>query len=78
MDQPEEFQARPPIRRPDVLARNCGSTWAFTPITNAARLFFDENISSEPWQWLGASLVVDHRFALDLIAILCDAGLAVG
>jgi len=36
------------------------------------------NVESEPWQWLGASLVVEHRFAAGLIEGITDAGLGIG
>ena len=52
---------------PDVLIRNEGTVWVFNPPTPAAQEWFDENVESEPWQWLGTSLVVDHGFAMGLI-----------
>ena len=62
------------LNKPDALVRNCGSTWAFNPLSQAAKTSIDENVASEPWQWLGTSLVVDARYALGLIKILADEG----
>jgi hypothetical protein len=42
---------------PDVLISNEGTVWVFNPLTPAAKDWFDENVESEPWQWLGTSLV---------------------
>lgn len=44
-----------------------GSFVLFTPLDADAREWFEDNVSSEPWQWLGAALAVDHRMARDLI-----------
>lgn len=63
------------MNTPDVLVRNCGSMWAFNPLTDAAKTFFDKNVASEPWQWLGSSLAVQHRYAADLAAGMHAAGL---
>jgi hypothetical protein len=67
MDQPEELQARPPIRRPDVLARNCGSTSHSRrlPRRRDATLTYT---SPNRMLWQGASLVV--AIFAHLIAIL--------
>jgi hypothetical protein len=62
-------------KAPDVLVANDFSVFVFTPITAQGKEWFDENVQSESWQWLGASLVVEHRFAWGLAAGLKDAGL---
>jgi hypothetical protein len=33
------------LNKPDVLVRNCGTTWAFNPLTQAAKTFADENVA---------------------------------
>jgi hypothetical protein len=63
---------------PDVLIRNEGTVWVFNPLTPAAQEWFDDNVESEPWQWLGTSLVVDHGMAAGLVQGILDAGLQVG
>jgi hypothetical protein len=54
-------------READILIRDFGSIWSFTPQTEAATNFMDE-LGTEGWQWLGGSLHVDHRPAHDLLA----------
>jgi len=63
---------------PDVLIRTEGTVWVFNPLTSAAQEWFAENVQSEPWQWLGTSLVVEHRFAIGLVQGITDAGLRIG
>ncbi len=63
----------------DVIVENCGTVWTFQPVSDAARAVFDEKVASEPWQWLGRSLVVDHRMARDLaVALQENEGLVLG
>ena len=62
-------------RTPDVLVSNAGTVFVFCPLTCAAKQWVDENVQSEPWQWLGASLVVETRFAWGLAIGMKDAGL---
>jgi hypothetical protein len=54
----------------DVVAENHGSVWQFWFNTEAARDFVIENVQSEDWQWLGAALCVDHRYAGGLVEFL--------
>ena len=65
------------MANPDVLIRSEGTVWIFNPVTAAAKEWFDENVHTESYQWLGTSLVVDHRFAAGLIQGILDAGLEV-
>lgn len=46
-----------------VAVTSHGSVVTFTPLTEEAKAWFDENVQSEGWQWIGASLGVDHRMA---------------
>jgi hypothetical protein len=62
---------------PDVITDNYGSIVGITPMTPAAREWIDENVSAEPWQWLGATLNIDRRYAGCLIDGMIDAGLTV-
>ena len=43
-------------------------------MVRTARDWIDENVASEPWQWLGGALCVDHRYAGDLIEAIADDG----
>jgi hypothetical protein len=60
---------------PDVLVANAFTTFVFTPMTVRAKEWFDEHVESEPWQWLGASMVVETRYGWGLAAGLKAAGL---
>ena len=42
----------------DFVVDDYGSIVGITPITPAARDWLDENVESEPWQWLGCTLNV--------------------
>ena len=44
------------------------------PMTQAALKWIDENVVSEPWQWLGGALCVDLRYARDLTDEIAAAG----
>lgn len=62
----------------DITVQRDSSLFIFTPHTPAAQEWLTDNVESEPWQWLGASLVVERRFAADLAqGLLLDAGMEV-
>lgn len=50
---------------PDVLVRNEGSVFLFTPLTRVAKQWIAENVQLEA-QWFDEALVVEHRCALGL------------
>jgi hypothetical protein len=60
---------------PDVLVNNVGTLYTFCPLTLRAKEWIDEHVESEPWQWFGHVLVVEHRFAWGLAQGMKDAGL---
>ena len=51
-----------------------GSIFLIRPLNEAARQWLDENVVSEPWQWVQGALCVDARFARELVAEITDAG----
>lgn len=61
----------------DVVVTPNGSVVGFRLITPAAHEWVEENVQSEPYQWLGGSLVVDWRFAASLRDGMEAAGLLV-
>jgi hypothetical protein len=61
--------------QPDVLVANDFSVFVFTPMTARAKDWFDEHVESEPWQWFGASIVVETRFAWGLAEGMIGDGL---
>lgn len=58
----------------DVAIQDQGTIVVFAPLTVAARRWLREHVQSEPYQWLGGGLCVEHRFARDLYAGMIDAG----
>lgn len=52
----------------DIYIQDLGSVVGFTPVTEAATAWFDENVETESWQWLGDTFYADHRPASHLIA----------
>ncbi len=58
----------------DFLIADHGSIISIVPNTEAALKWIDENVVSEPWQWLGGALCVDRRYARDLTDEIAAAG----
>jgi hypothetical protein len=58
-----------------VLIANTGNVFTFCPLTDRAKTWIDDNVQSESYQWLGATLIVEHRYALGLAQGPIDAGL---
>lgn len=63
-------------RQPDVYVRNEGSIFLFTPLTDKAREWLAEYAPDDA-QYMGRSLVVEHRFAQDIAAGMIKDGLIV-
>jgi len=60
---------------PTFSIRNEGTVVAITAHNDAALTLIHDNLATESWQWLGNyTVVVDHRFAEDVVNILVDAG----
>jgi hypothetical protein len=47
------------------------------PLNKAARQWLDENVVSEPWQWVQGALCVETRFARDLLIEIEEAWFAI-
>ena len=62
--------------RADFKIKDEGTVVIFTPLTLAAEAFL-ERCDAERWQFMGVSLVVDHRPAQNLIEIIRSEGLEV-
>lgn len=75
LPHPVQLERERPL--PDVQVENHGSVVRLHPLTEAGRAWFKANVHAEPWQWLGPALVVDHRFAGDLITGMDIDGLLV-
>jgi hypothetical protein len=51
-----------------------GTIISIRPLSDAASHWLDENVVSEPWQWIQGALCVEIRFARDLVVELEEAG----
>ena len=53
--------------------------YLITPLTEICKEWIKENVSLEPWQWLGDSFAVDHHYADNLVeGMMDDGGLVAG
>jgi len=50
------------------------TVFALEPISDGAKSWVNENVHYEPYQMLGNSIVVEHRFIADITAGLIEAG----
>jgi hypothetical protein len=58
----------------DFTISDQGSIIQIRPLNDAARQWLDENVVSEPWQWVQGARCVETRFARDLIKEIEEAG----
>lgn len=58
----------------DVKVIDHGTIVQLVPMTEAAREFLDTELATEPWQWVGMALCIDHSHADDVIEYLTKAG----
>ena len=50
-----------------------GTIISIRPLNEAGQ-WLDENVISEPWQWVQGALCVETRFARDLVLEIAEAG----
>lgn len=62
----------------DVTVQCDGSVYLFGWNSESGREFLQTDVQTEPWQWLGCYLVVDHRNAAGLAAAILQNGLTLG
>lgn len=62
----------------DFYFANHGSIALLTPLTDAAQAWVDEHIRSEETQFFGAGVVIEPRYAGDILRGLQNDGLTVG
>ena len=61
----------------DFRVYNDGSVSILTPITDTAREWTEENVSFESWQTIGGGICIDHRFLVDLLEGILNAGFTI-
>lgn len=63
----------------DVLIKSDGSKLVgFTPVSKNAKEWFEANVETASYQWLGNTVWVEDRYAQDLLDGLTEAGLSAG
>jgi hypothetical protein len=60
-----------------MIIDNQGSVVVFSPEGDLEYEWLTLNTETEPYQWQGRSLVVDHRYAEDLIEGVRSAGFVI-
>lgn len=60
----------------DAVVEGHGTLYTVRPLTDAAKQWIDENVSSDG-MWFGNALCVEHRYVADIVAGMEDAGLIV-
>lgn len=45
------------------------------PKSETAKQWIDENVQTEPWQWLGDSLAIDHHYIDTIATAIQEVGL---
>ncbi len=60
-----------------MIINDQGTVVTFTPEGDMEYEWLTLNVESEPWQWLGKTLVVDPRFASDLLDGVQGAGFVI-
>jgi hypothetical protein len=53
---------------PDFRGDDHGPIVALTPLSARARKWVDRRVVSEPWQWQGATLMIDPRYAAEIVS----------
>lgn len=62
----------------DIQVENHGTLFLFRPLTPEGKEWLETATVTEPWQWLGGALAVEHRYANNLAeAAHYDGGLNV-
>jgi hypothetical protein len=57
----------------DLLVHGHGSVFLLEPASAAGREWMAEHINADPWQMLGDSVAVEHRYIGDIVAAAqCD------
>jgi hypothetical protein len=63
---------------PDFNFEPHGSLALLRPLTEAARIWIEDNVSREGFQPYWPTVIVESRYCGDLLAGIADAGLEVG
>lgn len=59
----------------DFSVRDEGSIVVLTPNTTNGKLWASENVCAPEWAHFGAGIVIEHRYADDILAGIAEDGL---
>lgn len=62
----------------DFVTLDCGSIVILTPLSQEAHDWLNENIDVENAQWYSKGVVIEHRYANDIITAITQHNLTVG
>jgi hypothetical protein len=65
------------LAQADIVVEDHGSVVMLRPMTRAGAVWLHENVSSEPWQWMGNGLAAEPRMVREVLEGAQDAGLMV-
>ena len=51
----------------DIVVENHGTVVMLRGMTHAGGIWLHDNVSSEPWQWMGNALAAEPRMVQDVI-----------
>lgn len=60
-----------------IVTSDGGSLVGIQPLSEGGKAWFEENVATEPWQWLGQVCWIDARYAADLLEGAAYDGLEV-
>ena len=61
----------------DIEIEECSSIVFYKPLTAIGRLWVKKQVEHESWQWFGASLAIDKRFANAITQALLESTLVI-
>lgn len=62
----------------DFVTLDCGSIVILTPLSQEAHDWLNEHIDVESAQWYSKGVVIEHRYAGDIISEITQENLTVG
>lgn len=70
-------KTKPVTQQPDVSYVNEGTIIMVEPVSQAAKDWFKEHVSTEEWQWMGDAFACEPRMFSDLLDGLINEGFLV-
>ena len=77
MGYPSNELPTPLPEGPDIIIRDEGSIFMVRPVSDAGKQWIDDNVPTEPWQWVEEAFSVGHRYITDIIDGMLADGIVV-